>query len=867
MRFNIYKIQSKNSKRALALLLAGALAFETGAVSGNGVFGGMTAYAASWQGVVKATTLNVRSGPGTSYSSVDTLGNNTSVTVLSQTTGTDGQVWYQISYGNGKTGYARHDFIKEPVVYSASDSSFEAWMTQQGFPESYKNELRGLHQQYPNWVFKAQHTGLDWNTVIAEQSKVGRNLVYKTSKSSWKSTAQGAFDWANNSWPGFDGAAWQAASSEIISYYMDPRNFLSEPYIYQFELQSYDPSTQTKEGLQKIVEGTFLEGTALIPADGSQIEGGEIVEVAVGTLGSGTANPGSSGSSSASSNGSGTTGGSAAVGPGSNLGSSGSSAVQNAGPGAGNGGTGSSTVTTAGPDGAQSNVQNGGSGVVLQGPSAAINLNGLWSGLAGSLVSGASALTNSLISGVSALTDSLFSGASSLAGRLSASLSDGISAAFSGITAYAGTWKQNDTGWWYQNDDGSYPTGWQWLDGNGDGTAECYYFYDSGYMAANTEVDGYLLNANGQWTSHDGTVYTKQVAAGGQTGQGGSGVQTVRMKKVPYTDILMKAAEQSGVSPYVLASMIIQEQGRDGKSDLISGTSSTYPGYYNFFNIGAYAHDGMNAVTAGLKYASESGNGDRPWNSIEKAIIGGACAYGANYVSAGQDTFYLKKFNVQGSNKYNHQYMTNVPAAANEGAKVAEAYSSAVKATSLEFKIPVYENMPENPCPQPTTDGNPNNKLKSITVDGFTMTPTFSMDTTSYDLIVDTSVASVNISAQTIDGNAKVTGTGTISLSDGLNSLVLTVTAENGSVREYKLNINRREGGQTNANVQNGGDQSGTGQSSTGGTSQGAAGPGGSIVSPGSAGPSPDGTASGNASGTGSGGNSGPGGSNVIIIG
>ena len=827
MRFITKKIPFKNHgadartvrsiapRRALTLFLAGVLAFEPGTFSffrapGGAVFGGMTSYAASWQGVVKATTLNVRSGPGTGYSSVDSLGNNTSVTVISQTTGTDGQVWYQISYGNGKTGYARHDFIKEPTVYSASDSNFEAWMTQQGFPDSYKNELRGLHQQYPNWVFKAQHTGLDWNTVISEQSKVGRNLVYKTSKSSWKSIAQGAFDWANNSWPGFDGAAWQAASTEIISYYMDPRNFLSEPYIYQFELQSYDPSTQTKEGLQKIVAGTFLAGTALVPVEGSQIEGGEIVEVTVGNAGT-----------AAGSGSTGTTGSSAQAGPGSSTGSGSSTAgsgTETVGPGVGGSGSGG-TASTAGPDSAQNS-----DGVVLQGPSAALDLNGLSGRLA----------------------DSLLSGVSALAGRLSGFLSDGISAAFSGITAYAGAWKQDGTGWWYQNDDGSYPTGWQWLDGNQDGTAECYYFYDNGYMAANTEIDGYQLNANGQWTHHDGTVYTKQVAAGGQAGQSGSGAQTVRMKKVPYTDILMKAAEKSGVSPYVLASMIIQEQGRDGKSDLISGTSSSYPGYYNFFNIGAYAHDGMSAVTAGLKYASESGNGDRPWNSIEKAIIGGASAYGANYVNAGQDTFYLKKFNVQGSNKYNHQYMTNVPAAANEGAKVAEAYSSDVKATSLEFKIPVYENMPANPCPQPTGDGNPNNKLKSITVDGFTMTPTFSMDTASYDLIVDSSVTSVNISAQTIDGNAKVTGTGTVSLNDGLNSLVLTVTAQNGSVREYKLNINRREGGQT-------GTGTGTAGITPGGDSAGGNGPG---TSP-----------AGDASGAGTVDNSGPGGSSVIIIG
>ena len=392
----------KNMKRMGALLLSGALFLEGGLLPFTGeAFAPITAYADSWQGLVKATSLNVRSGPGTSYSAVDTLGNNTSVTVISQTTGTDGQVWYQISYGNGKTGYARHDFIKEPVVHSASDANFEAWMNQQGFPESYKNDLRGLHQQYPNWVFTAQKTGLDWNTVINEESKVGRNLVYKTSKSSWKSIETGAFDWANNSWPGFDGASWQAASREIISYYMDPRNFLSEPYIYQFELQSYNPSTQTKEGLQKIVEGTFLAGDAIVPVEGSRIEGGTIVEVQVGS-----SLTGSTGSSSGSSTGSSTQG------PGVS-GGSGSSAVTQ-GPG---GSTSDNTFVNSGPGASMDSQSAGSDGVVIAAPTASLELSWLENGLAAI----GSSLADSLLSGISGL--------------------------FGSITAYAGQWRQDTSGW------------------------------------------------------------------------------------------------------------------------------------------------------------------------------------------------------------------------------------------------------------------------------------------------------------------------------------------------------------------------------------------------------------------------------------
>ena len=46
----------------------------------------------------------------------------------------------------------------------------------------------------------------------------------------------------------------------------------------------------------------------------------------------------------------------------------------------------------------------------------------------------------------------------------------------------------------------------------------------------------------------------------------------------------MRAGEQSGVNPYVLASMIMQEQGK-GTSPLISGNYAGYSGYYNFFNV------------------------------------------------------------------------------------------------------------------------------------------------------------------------------------------------------------------------------------------------------------------------------------------
>lgn len=79
-------------------------------------------------------------------------------------------------------------------------------------------------------------------------------------------------------------------------------------------------------------------------------------------------------------------------------------------------------------------------------------------------------------------------------------------------TAFAASWQKNDTGWWWQEDNGSYPTNtWQWIDGNNDGVAECYYFDESGYCLLNTTTpDGYGVNGDGAWVV-DGVIQTKAV--------------------------------------------------------------------------------------------------------------------------------------------------------------------------------------------------------------------------------------------------------------------------------------------------------------------------------------------------------------------
>ena len=604
-----------------------------------------SAYAAQ-AAVIRGTNVNVRASASTSSQLLTSLGNNTAVSILNQTTGSDGKVWYQISAG-GVTGYVRSDLVSTQSVAYTTDANFEAYLAQQGFPESYKAGLRTLHAQHPTWIFNAVQTGLDWNTAVASELQGTSSLVETGSKSSWKSTEAGKFDWTSSTWPGFDGSTWVGASQEIVAYFMDPRNFLDDSYVFQFAVHDYNAELQTIDGLRSMLKGTFLDGQVAIDASSP------LYAAAVAAQGL--------------------------------------SASTNA--------VGGQTVTNAGI-GAATQTGSGESLLGYEGPGATSAAN-------------ASSDTQTPAGTTTITATNVLEGTDSMS-----------------TTVMPGT------------------------SGPGMGNAAM------------------------------GTTNATNMMGGTVT--------------VSYADILMEAAEQSKVSPYMLAAMILQEQGSKGTSGSISGAT----GYYNYFNVGAYAANGMTAVERGLWYAAQSGSYNRPWNTPEKAIVGGALFYAQNYLAAGQNTLYLKRFNVQGSNMFKHQYMTNTAGAAEEGKSLGKAYTDTMRAGILVFNIPVYNGMPETPCPMPTKDGNPNNKLQYLAVDGFTLTPSFNLDTTSYTLVVDPSVQIVNVSAVAYHSAAQISGAGQILLDTPMKVVTITVTAQNGDQRNYQITISQSAGGQLGNTLQ-----------------------------------------------------------------
>lgn len=177
------------------------------------------------------------------------------------------KLWYQISfqyYGETYKGYVQAKYIKlskkrvqkKVAVTVLSEKEFEEEMTRQGFPDSYKAQLRVLHMTYPYWQFQAYKTGLDWNNAVEGESKLGVNLISNAKSEAWKSKESGAYDAATGKWKVFDGSTWVAASREAIMYYMDPRNFLTAQGIFQFELLEYQTQYQTKAGVEQILANT-----------------------------------------------------------------------------------------------------------------------------------------------------------------------------------------------------------------------------------------------------------------------------------------------------------------------------------------------------------------------------------------------------------------------------------------------------------------------------------------------------------------------------------------------------------------------------------------------------------------------------------
>lgn len=124
-----------------------------------------------------------------------------------------------------------------------------------------------------------------------------------------------------------------------------------------------------------------------------------------------------------------------------------------------------------------------------------------------------------------------------------------------------------------------------------------------------------------------------------------------------------------------------------------------------------------------------------------------------------------------------------------QGARVTHLGSSSWESLAAN-KLTITVNDPPVVVAKPKSS---NNYLSSITIDGYELDSKFEKETLEYSVTVKEGTEKIKINAQLADSSAKVNGTGEVSVSEGLNTFSLEVTAENGSKRTYVVKVTVKE--------------------------------------------------------------------------
>ena len=138
------------------------------------------------------------------------------------------------------------------------------------FPLSYQSKLKQLKKKHPNWKFEKVSINLSWDSVIKHESAAGANTIVSnvpkggasgtySAPLSYLSTKKAVYDAYRDKYKVIDYTNRYTPNEQVVGYYMDPRNYLTEEQIFQFESLKYE-SNQSIEGVRQILSGTFMSG-------------------------------------------------------------------------------------------------------------------------------------------------------------------------------------------------------------------------------------------------------------------------------------------------------------------------------------------------------------------------------------------------------------------------------------------------------------------------------------------------------------------------------------------------------------------------------------------------------------------------------
>ena len=86
-----------------------------------------------------------------------------------------------------------------------------------------------------------------------------------------------------------------------------------------------------------------------------------------------------------------------------------------------------------------------------------------------------------------------------------------------------------------------------------------------------------------------------------------------------------------------------------------------------------------------------------------------------------------------------------------------------------------------------------NNYLKSLDIEGYDLTPAFNRETLEYSVTLTPGTEKINVIATKEDTTARIKGSGEVDVTEGINTIEILVTAENGNERTYIIKASVEE--------------------------------------------------------------------------
>lgn len=209
------------------------------------------------------TDVSLRTEPdGTRTGNKVSCGEKVKINSVTEGSGSCGY-YYNITDSKGNSGYVCGYFVNTTKLSSTamkyyenneSLDSYYSSLRDKGFPESYLPYLAEIHARHPNWIFDVEKINIDFDDAIKGENVYGRNLLEGSAFSeNYRSMGINTYDILSDTFYEFSTEkGWYDASSEALAYYMDPRTYLNEKYIFAFESLNFN-SAHTSDAIKKML--------------------------------------------------------------------------------------------------------------------------------------------------------------------------------------------------------------------------------------------------------------------------------------------------------------------------------------------------------------------------------------------------------------------------------------------------------------------------------------------------------------------------------------------------------------------------------------------------------------------------------------